>query len=289
MKTKVLLMGIAITTTIAVSCAQGQGRNNRMPDRPYRGLYPVFTDTEDLTKDEQNMLLFMKEEEKMARDVYTALYEKWNFMNFNVISRAEERHLFEVSQLLGHYDLDTTVAEAGKFSNSQIQKLYNDFVSQGSESIVEAIRVGATIEERDIKDLQTYLDQTSNANIALVFNNLLFGSENNLRAFDRQLQAYGVDYKPQYLDQEQFDAIIASRGTQGQFGMGYGLRQGMPFGPGYGMGQRQVRPYGPGFGAQPYPNRPGFRQNQPQPNAPGWRQNRQPADSTSFRGGRRIL
>ena len=89
----------------------------------------------------------------------------------------------------------------GKFTNSGFQVLYEELVAKGSDSIEEAWKVGALIEEMDIKDLTEYLSEVTNENIIMVFENLQKGSRNHLRAFNRQLVNTRIDlysglYKP---------------------------------------------------------------------------------------------
>lgn len=164
-----------------------------------------FSDTE------LEMLLHMKEEEKLARDVYTALYEKWGIPIFSNISRAEQTHMNAVLFLLNKYGTEYTAGEdPGKFSNPDFQKLYDQLVAKGSESLAEAMKTGALIEDLDIKDLMDYLEKVTNENIIMVFENLTKGSRNHLRAFNRQLVALGITYAPSYISQEEFDKIINS-------------------------------------------------------------------------------
>ena len=48
---------------------------------------------EGLSSEEMDDLLYMREEEKLARDVYIKLYEKWGASIFDNISNAERRHM----------------------------------------------------------------------------------------------------------------------------------------------------------------------------------------------------
>jgi hypothetical protein len=92
--------------------------------------------------------------------------------------------------------------------------------------------VGAAIEEIDILDLQARLSQADNADIQQVFNNLLNGSYNHLRAFVSSLGAQtGEAYQPQYLSAEAYQAIIGAAGEaggNGKGGRGNGNRGGQP-------------------------------------------------------------
>jgi len=160
---------------------------------------------------ELEMLLHMKEEEKLARDVYSAFSVKWKIPVFSNISRSENTHMKAVIFLLKNYGEEYTgVEEPGKFTNPEFQKLYDRLIALGSESLAGAFKAGALIEDLDIKDLMDYLDAVTNENIIMVFENLCKGSRNHLRAFNRQLIRQGITYNPEYISQEVFDKIISS-------------------------------------------------------------------------------
>jgi hypothetical protein len=172
----------------------------------------------DLTTEEAASLIYMREEEKLARDVYNQLYEVWGLPTFQNIAASEQNHMDEVSNLLARYDLPEPPLEAGVFTNSELQDLYNALVARGSQSAAEALLVGGAIEEIDILDLQESLAQTDNADIQLVYNNLMNGSYSHLRAFS---SAYtnqtGEIYTAQYMTDEMLQSILS-----GQSGNGYG-------------------------------------------------------------------
>ena len=162
-----------------------------------------------LTFQEEEGLLFMAEEEKLAGDVYSSLNEVWNLRVFDNIGRAEQTHQAAVETLLERYSLAVPAKPAGEFSNETLQSLYNDLVSRGEASLEEALRVGAAIEEIDILDLQERIAQTDREDILLVYSNLKRGSENHLRAFVNNLERRGIEYSPEHLSQEEYDEIIS--------------------------------------------------------------------------------
>ena len=174
-------------------------------------LKSVLIEAPELTDSELDILLGMKEEEKLAHDVYIALYEKWGSLIFSNISSAEERHMNAVIRLLEYYGSDeTSVGEAGIFTIDKFQILYDELVAAGSVSIAEAYKTGLLIEEMDIKDLTEALEIVSNDNIILVFENLLKASRNHLRAFNRELTKLEITYVPVYISQDEFDQILDS-------------------------------------------------------------------------------
>lgn len=171
-----------------------------------------------LTADQEAGLLQMREEEKLAHDVYVALYDQWQLKTFNNISKAELTHSDAVKVLLDRYELDDPAAgnAAGEFTNPDLQALYTALVEQGSESLVAALTVGATVEDLDIADLQSLT--TVAPDIQLVYDNLEKGSRNHLRAFTKQLVKNGASYTPAYISQADYDAIIAGEMEKGMAG-----------------------------------------------------------------------
>ena len=178
----------------------------------------------NLNDAEKASLLFMREEEKLARDVYNALYAVWGQPTFQSIAASEQAHMDEVKLLLDRYGLTDPALAPGQFTDADLQALYDGLVAQGSTSLADALKVGAAIEEIDILDLQTRLTQTDNADIQWVYNNLMSGSSNHIKAFTGALtQQTGEVYQPQYLSAEAYQSIIAgSMGNGNQGGNGYG-------------------------------------------------------------------
>ena len=181
-----------------------------------------------VSPEEAAALQFMREEEKLAHDVYMALYDKWDLRVFTNISRSEQQHTEAVATLLDRYDITDPVTgnDIGEFTDPALQALYDQLVAQGSRSVVDALKAGAAIEEIDILDLQERLTETDNAAIERVYNSLLAGSANHLRAFVSNLKAQtGETYAPQHLSQAGYDAIVAASGSQGNGGR-WGGQQG---------------------------------------------------------------
>ncbi|MFK5856736.1 MAG: DUF2202 domain-containing protein [Bacteroidota bacterium] len=163
----------------------------------------------DITEEEEAGLLFMREEEKLAHDVYVYLFDLWNIPVFDFISRSETAHTNRVLALIEYFDLeDPALPNAGEFTNPDLQALYDQLIEQGSESLIAGLTVGATIEEVDIIDLKVRMEVATNNSILTVYTNLMLGSEAHLRAFVAQLAIQGITYVPQFLSQEEFDVII---------------------------------------------------------------------------------
>jgi len=174
---------------------------------------------EDVSNREQSGLIFMREEEKLARDVYAFLFEVWNHRIFRNISRSENRHMESIQVLLDKYGLPDPVADdiPGKFSDPELQTLYHELTAQGSQSLEAALQVGALIEDLDIFDLKKYLKGTNNSDIKTLYQNLMKGSRNHMRVFVGQLQRYGVKYAAKFLSPEEMDEIVNSPMERGVY------------------------------------------------------------------------
>jgi hypothetical protein len=164
-----------------------------------------------LSDAERESLLYMREEEKLAHDVYAYLGDTWGSRVFENISSSELTHTNAVKSLLDAYGVEDVAAnaEAGTFEHEELQSLYDDLTSRGSGSLVDALTVGAIIEEVDIVDLERYMEDVDDEQIVLVYENLLRGSRNHLRAFVRNLEQQGVTYAPGYLSEEAYQDIVS--------------------------------------------------------------------------------
>lgn len=171
-----------------------------------------------LTSDEVDALQQMREEEKLAHDVYVALGGAWGSRIFENIARAETAHGSAVATLLDRYGIADPTADQlpGAFTDPGLQALYDDLVARGRSSLADALTVGALIEDLDIHDLRELATDTPD--IARVFEALEQGSENHLRAFVRNLERAGASYAPTYLSADELESIIGSADEPGQAG-----------------------------------------------------------------------
>ena len=174
---------------------------------------------QELSDAEEEALLFMREEEKLARDVYLGLNEQWQAPVFANIARSEQRHMDAILCLIKKYELEDPVGEnaQGVFQNATLQEMYNNLMAQGAGSLKDALTVGATIEDVDIFDLLQNIDNSAidNGDILAAFTELTRGSRNHLRGFIRQLDILGETYQVQYISQEEFNYIISSEREKG--------------------------------------------------------------------------
>jgi hypothetical protein len=211
MKWKISTIGIAailLISGVVVTAAKQAGNCCNAGEQTQ---YAIAQVTNGLTDQEIQGLQYMREEEKLARDVYLTLYEKWNNGNiFYNIAQSEQKHMDSIKKLLDKYGIDDPAEgnDVGVFTNQELQVLFNQLVAEGDQSLIDALTVGGKIEELDMIDLNKYIGLTDKSDIKQVYSNLLDGSENHLRAFVKTLKNQGVTYEPFYLSQQEFNNII---------------------------------------------------------------------------------
>ncbi len=213
-------------------------------------------------------LAFARDEERVARDLYRALADKYNNARpFSNIVNSESRHFDAVGVLLKRYGIADPSAgkAAGSYANAELQKLYDQWLAQGSASLAAAYRVGVELEQRDIADLKRMLGQSAlPADVAQVYRYLLAGSEHHLAAYTAAVAGAvaGTGYPAQ--PGRGAGAGMGGRGAGqgagpgtgnqgpaqsgplGQRGDGAGMRAGQ--GSGAGMRAGQAAGAGDGFG-----------------------------------------
>ena len=164
-----------------------------------------------LTEVEKNDLLFLREEEKLARDIYIYAYNKYQNTVFNSISQSEQKHMDNVLSILNQYSIsDPASTQLGVFNNAALQSLYNQLKSQVDISAPESLKVGATIEELDINDIDDFIANTSNSKVLNMYDKLNCGSKNHIRSFTDQLKAVGITFVPQFITLEEYNTILNS-------------------------------------------------------------------------------
>ena len=197
---------------------------------------PVYvTDDAELDFNEQTHLEFMCEEEKLARDVYITLGSlHTDSPVFGNIDDSEEQHKSAVAGMLDKYGVPnpSTNDNVGVFTGEAwgwyFTEKYNELVLQGTNSKLDALYVGAFIEELDMLDINLCpavivetdngIDDasecgrlyTDNSDIYRLYGYLLEGSMNHLRAFvlNIEKQIGEGSYKARVLSQEEVDAIL---------------------------------------------------------------------------------
>ena len=217
MKTSKLFLVLAIVSFAFASCS----KNNDVVDEAIvaeatdeksaevAALCSTCDFTGTLTEAEVTSLMEMREEEKLAREVYLAMNAKYNYRTFANIAKSENAHTSAVLYLIKGFGLtDPSPVGATEFSNPLFTDLYAQLTAKGSVSLVEALKVGAFIEEYDIADLKRHLAETENATVAKVYGNLLRGSKFHLKAFTNALKVQGATYTPTVLTVEEYNEIL---------------------------------------------------------------------------------
>jgi hypothetical protein len=147
-----------------------------------------YVQAQGLSDEGTNWLTYMREEEKLARDVYLFLGKMWGSRVFTSIAASEQTHMDAIKKLLDKYGIADPALGQGEFTNDKLQDLYDSLIERGRISLFEAFKVGVIIEETDIDDLNKgILASEAHTDIVKVYNNLLEGSLRHLDAFNSHL------------------------------------------------------------------------------------------------------
>ncbi len=169
------------------------------------------------SEQEKADLLFTLQEEKVAYDFYTEMYNKYNQKVFGNIMEAEKTHQQHVLSILNSLNIDAgeVGSTPGEFSNPEIADQYKMLSEIGSYSFTDALRAAAKYEEQDINDLKTFQSRAENEQIITLYECLQKATGNHLRAFVKNLKKEGINYKPNVLSEADYNAIITSDNVQG--------------------------------------------------------------------------
>jgi hypothetical protein len=192
MKNVAVALMICMLTVTAVpvlaqngSRPQNRGQNGRTQCRNL----DVNQAPLQLSAEEEIWLLYMREEEKLARDVYLEFYGQYLLRIFDNIAASEQRHFDALGELIDRYGLtDPAQAGPGLFTNQDLQAAYDSLIEEGMESVLSALRVGVAIEEQDIIDLKVAIGESNSRDLVRVYSNLLNGSMNHLDAFESHIE-----------------------------------------------------------------------------------------------------
>ena len=230
--TLVVTQGSAIAQNLAPT--QGHAQDETASGKTMGG-----TET-TLDFPEETHLVFMREEEKLARDVYltfAGMYPEQPVFN-KIATTSEQTHTDTIRDKLAQFDVDDPnpatndlPASIGIFTGATYGAYFTDkfrtLVARGSQSELEALYVGALIEELDMHDIVqcpkvivSMYDDIEEGGCGLVYtdenalinaySSLVDGSELHLRAFVGQIEAVigAGNYEAQYLTQEEVDTIL---------------------------------------------------------------------------------
>ena len=161
-----------------------------------------------LTVAEEDGLIFIWEEEKAARDLYTSLYEKNNLTIFLDLMRSESSHMDQARAVIDSHNLILPEDERGVFQNQTLQKIHDDLLAEGLESDEDALKVAAAFEEISIVDLEKELAAAEAEDLRTVYQGLLAGSRKHLRSYVSDLKGQGIQYEPRYIDRAEFEGIV---------------------------------------------------------------------------------
>ena len=229
-KLALVFLSAALTTT-NVTAGKGQGG-------PLAAAATSGTAAEtSLDADEASHLVFMREEEKLARDVYLRFAEMYPEQDVfsSIATQSEQTHPDTIRDRLKQFNLadpnpDTNNLpdSLGVFTGEEwgwyFTEKFTELTEIGAENELAALYIGAFIEELDMHDIsdcpQVMVDagysdpcglrHTDEKALINAYRSLIDGSENHLRAYVGQIEAVigAGNYQAQYLTQDEVDAIL---------------------------------------------------------------------------------
>ncbi|MGV8174483.1 MAG: DUF2202 domain-containing protein [Methanothrix sp.] len=162
-----------------------------------------------LSARERDGVLFIWEEEKAARDLYTSLYEANNLSIFQNLVKSEQSHMDQAKGVMDRYSLSVPEDDApGVFENQTLQKVHDDLLREGLGSDEDALLVAAEFEEISIIDLEAELAYAENEDIRVVYQGLLAGSQKHLRSYVADLKSLGIMYSPRHIEEARYRDIV---------------------------------------------------------------------------------
>lgn len=205
---RVALLGTLLFGWPFLACGVGNARPEvaASPAQPEDALVGTALANDPLAAD----LNFLREEEKLARDVYLTLFDRWQLRPHQNISSSEQTHIDRVKRVLLTFNLPDPVIDdrVGTFVDVRLDALYRELIDRGLSSELGSLEAGATIEDLDIRDLRAMKSRTQDPLVLSMYSALECGSGNHLRAFTSQLAMRGVTYQPQYLPLADYQAIL---------------------------------------------------------------------------------
>jgi hypothetical protein len=196
---RLLVVATVMATLVTIPAWAGKG--------PGSGITP-------LSAAEVEVLNYMREEEKLARDVYLEMFGQWNARVFSQISLSEQQHMDTMLKMLDKYGLPDPaedefgeINDIGVFNDPDLQNLYDDLITKGFLSYIDGLEVGVIIEVTDLIDLKAAIEASNHVDLDTAYGRLLDGSNNHLASFCDHLETLGVTCDTSDLDPALFDAI----------------------------------------------------------------------------------
>ena len=170
------------------------------------------TNAQKLNQEEIADLQNVREEQKMTFDLYQEFFTLYDHYIFDLIAASEAQQMQQVKNIMGVYRISDPIAETemlrGNYSNSSVQQHYDHFYAMGIQSLNDALKASAQLEEQDINTTRKYLRRTDNPLIRRTYEHLIRASEKNLQSFVRNLEMAGQDYHATVLTEGELEEIL---------------------------------------------------------------------------------
>lgn len=185
---RALLMTMVVSGLVACGDAENVDavvEASGLHGTPGNAATSATSPTAEVTDEMLDDLIFLRQEEKLARDVYLTLSEFYQVGVFASIAQSEQTHMDTILKMLEKRNVADPVAGMGigEFQDEHFVELYETLVLRGMQSQEAALGVGVAIEELDIEDITERLANNPPPDVARVYTALRDGSYNHLVAF----------------------------------------------------------------------------------------------------------
>lgn len=225
MKTKVCMFALATFVLFMISCSSNEldvpdvssevqllsVADDGVSTFVLNNVCPVFTVTDPLTTDEIEFIYAVREDEKLAHNLYIYFVTQYpTARQLANIGNAEINHITTIERVFTYYEIDfPTLGQPGVFTDENRQAIYTRLTAQGS-TLHEAYQVMAALEEENIVIYSKVASELTNPNLQLIINNLAQSSENHFKVLVNQITAWGSIYTPTLLEASQYEEILDS-------------------------------------------------------------------------------
>ena len=156
--------------------------------------------TTALSSAEVATLIYLREEGKLARDIFVSMYRNWGSETFSNSAFSKQIHMDAMKEMLDAYKLpDPIQSHAGVFINPDLKARYDQLLTSGLRSYIDSLYVGATIEENNSLTIRGAIKESTHTDLTKSYRALLDESKKNLDVYIKLLASKGVGYTPRFV------------------------------------------------------------------------------------------
>lgn len=141
-------------------------------------------------------LEYVYNKQKMNKDIYLDYYEQTNLEIYHSIAENEKHNgMKSIEKILVENNQFSNYLKNlffGEFTSYEIQEEFYEYYFNGSGSLVVTLDNACKIEKENITMLKTLIEENINYDVEVIYNKILWDSEDNYEAFDNRLIDLGI-------------------------------------------------------------------------------------------------